>query len=256
MTVLVLTSAHGAPGVTTTALALTWVWPSSRPGRRVLLVDADPAGSGLLTGWLRGGLPDAGGVSALAAARGPLSPADVVDCALALDQDASRMVLPGVVDPSQARPLARTWAALSDAALELSSRGVDVVVDAGRFGHRHEPAAWWPAADVLAVVARGDLGSVIPAAAALRSLAGERTGRSAPMAIVVDPGVYRHPELVAALNVDVVHIVSRDLPSARAALDGATSGPRFDRSALARSARSIVEQLAVLAPSADLESVP
>lgn len=256
MTVFVLTSAHGAPGVTTTALALTWVWPSVRPGRRVLLVDADPAGSGLLTGWLGGEPPASAGVSALAAARGPLSPADVVDCAVALDQDASRMLLPGVVDPSQARPLARTWAALTDAAVELSARGVDVVVDAGRLGHRHEPAAWWPAADVLAVVARGDLASVIPAAAALRSLAAERAGRSAPMAIVVDPGVYRRPELATALNVEIVQIVSRDVPSARAALDGTTRGPRFDRSALARSARSIVEELAVLAPDVDLEAVP
>lgn len=255
MTVLVLTSAHGAPGVTTTALALTWVWPSVRPTRRVLLVDADPAGSGLLSGWLRGELPETAGVSVLAATRGPLSAAGVVDCSVALDGDASRMVLPGVVEPSQARPLAGVWTALADAAVELSSLGVDVVVDAGRVGHRHEPAAWWPATDVLAVVARGDVGSVVPTAAAIRALSTTRAGRSAPIGLVVDPGSYRPAELATALGADVVQVVSRDASSARAVLSAATGGSRFDRSVLARSARSIVEQLTVLAPDANLESV-
>ena len=54
MTLIGLTSAKGSPGVTTTALALGWVWPAVHPGRRVLVVDADPAGAGTSAGFLRG----------------------------------------------------------------------------------------------------------------------------------------------------------------------------------------------------------
>ena len=160
MSVVALTSARGAPGVTTTALALVSAWELARPGRRVLLVDADPAGSGVLTGPLRTGVPDSAGISLLAAARLPLSVEQVIGCAVALDEGSTRMVLPGVADPMQARPLAATWSALVDVARDLSGHGVDVVVDAGRLGHRHEPTPWLSQADLLAVVVRGDLASV------------------------------------------------------------------------------------------------
>ena len=50
MAVIALTSASGSPGVTTTALGLTLLWP-----RAVLLVEADPTGgSGVLAGFFRG----------------------------------------------------------------------------------------------------------------------------------------------------------------------------------------------------------
>ena len=52
MAVIVLASASGAPGVTTTALGLAMTW--SRP---VVLVDADPVGgSAILAGYCRGAL--------------------------------------------------------------------------------------------------------------------------------------------------------------------------------------------------------
>ena len=50
MALIVLTSAAGSPGVTTTALGLALTWH-----RPVLLVEADPTGgSALLAGYFRG----------------------------------------------------------------------------------------------------------------------------------------------------------------------------------------------------------
>ena len=49
MALIVLTSAAGSPGVTTTAVGLALTWP-----RPVLLVEADPTGgSAVLAGYFR-----------------------------------------------------------------------------------------------------------------------------------------------------------------------------------------------------------
>lgn len=248
MSVIALTAAHGAPGVTTTALALVSAWGLARPDRRVLLVDADPAGSGLLAGPLRSGVPASAGVSLLAAVRPPLSVEQVVECCVALDEASRRMVLPGVADPVQARPLAATWSALVGVARDLSSQGVDVVVDAGRLGHRYEPTPWLVEADLVAIVVHSDLASVLPASAAVRGLTATRAAHAALVGLVVDPGGYTVGEISAALGTGEVLSIARDEWAARALLGGAGQGIRFDRSPLMRSARAVVERLAQLVP--------
>lgn len=237
--------------MTTTALALTWMWPVVHPDRKVLLLDADPAGSGLLTGYLRAGVPDSAGVLALAAQRPPLSAEQTIECALALDTDSTRMVLPGVSDPVQARPLAATWTALADTGRELGRFGVDVVVDAGRLGHRSEPTSLLHAADAVAVTARSEIASLVPAAAAVRRLRDERPGRIAPVALVIGDG-YSPGEITTTLGVGDALPVSLDAWTALRFAEGGAQGWRFDRSPLLRTVRAVIERLAQLAPSPDL----
>ena len=58
MAVIVLVSAAGSPGVTTSALALALGWP-----RPVVVVEADPTGgSAVLAGYFRGATAPAGGL--------------------------------------------------------------------------------------------------------------------------------------------------------------------------------------------------
>ncbi|KQY44336.1 hypothetical protein ASD18_12395 [Cellulomonas sp. Root137] len=251
MSVVVVCAAHGAPGVTTTSLALTWMWPAVHPDRRVLLLDADPAGSGLLTGYLHAGVPDTAGVLALAAQRPPLSAEQTMQCALALDDDSTRMVVPGVADPVQARPLVGTWTALTDTGRELGRCGVDVVVDAGRLGHRSEPTSLLHDADLVAVTARGEIASLVPAAAAVRRLRDERPGRIPPVALVIGDG-YSPGEITATLAVADALPVALDAWTARRFAEGGAQGWRFDRSPLLRTVRAVIERLAQLAPSPDL----
>lgn len=253
MSVAAVCSAHGAPGVTTTALALTWVWPLVHPDRRVLLLDADPAGSGLLTGFLQADLPGTAGVLALAATRGPLSVEHVIDCAVAIDEDSARMVLVGVTDPRQARPLGAIWSALIGAARDLGSVGVDVVVDVGRLGHRYEPTSLMDGADVVAIVVRPEVSSVVPSAAAVRTLQEARAGRVAPLALVIGEG-YSPTEIGTALGTGKAVMVARDAWAATAFATGSVQGWRFERSALLRSARGVVERVADLAPSLAVSS--
>ncbi|WP_028047609.1 hypothetical protein [Cellulomonas sp. URHE0023] len=251
MSVVALCSAHGAPGVTTTALALTWMWPVVHPDRRVLLVDADPAGSGLLTGYLQSGVPDTSGVLALAAQRARLSVEQVIECAVAIDPDSACMTLPGLADPVQARPLAPTWAALAQASHELGGLGVDVVVDLGRLGHRSEATPLLEAADVVAVTSRCDVASFVPAAAAVRRLRAERASRTGPVALVIGHG-YSPSEITTALGVTHVLPMALDVWAASRFETGGALGWRFDRSPLLRTARAVVERFAQLAPSRDL----
>lgn len=77
MSTLVLTSASGAPGVTTTALGLTLAWPEP-----CLLVDADRAASqAVLAGHLRGEAATAGVEALLQAHRERTSLAAALEAA-------------------------------------------------------------------------------------------------------------------------------------------------------------------------------
>ncbi|NUU15814.1 hypothetical protein HP550_00930 [Cellulomonas humilata] len=187
------------------------------------------------------------GILAIAARRAPVTAEYVVECAVALDANSARMVVPGIAEPLQGRPLAGTWNALREAARELGQLGVDVVVDIGRLGHRYEPTPMIDEADLVAVVLRGDLASVVPAAAAVRALRAARSGRVAPVALVIGGG-YSPAEISEALDVSSTLSVARDDWAATALSSGVASGWRFDRSPLLRSARSVVERLSQLAP--------
>lgn len=249
MSVVVLCSAHGAPGTTTTAWALARVWPEVHPGRRVLLIDADPAGSGLLTGPLLGGVPDEAGVSMLAATHAPLTIEQLMRCCVALNDAGAQLVLPGITDPVQARPLASTWAALCDLSRDLSDSGIDVLVDLGRVGHRHEPTVWTREADVVCAVVRGDVASVAPTAATVRALIEQRGSLRAPIAVAVELGGYSPRDVGQALGVAEVLALPIDRWTAQTLGSSAVGGWRLDRSPLLRAARAVATRLGELAPA-------
>ncbi|MGW6130782.1 hypothetical protein ACWFNE_12225 [Cellulomonas sp. NPDC055163] len=246
MTLLVLCSASGAPGVTTTALGLGWVWPLVHPERRVLVVDADPAGSGVLPGYLHAGVVAGGGVLALAAERSRPGPNAFLDEALALDPGASRMVLLGFTSTAQARAVTPVWEALTDAARVLDAAGVDVVVDAGRLGHRYEPAVLLQAADAVAVVLASSLRAVTTTAAALRDLRASRGPGSRTTAVVVgERRPYSTREISTELELEPLPPVAVDRWAAGALAEAGSTGWRFERSALLRSARDLAQHLRI-----------
>ena len=91
MALIVLTSAAGSPGVTTTAVGLALTWP-----RPVLLVEADPTGgSAVLAGYLP---------------RQHRPPGGLIDLAWAHRQGSLAAALPGLTMPipdSHGRPCCR-----------------------------------------------------------------------------------------------------------------------------------------------------
>lgn len=250
MSVLALCSASGAPGVTTAALALGWVWPVVVPDRRALVVDADPSGSGIVPGYAQAGVPSDGGVQALAASHAPVDAGTLLEHAVALDPQGQRLVLTGITSPAQARTLGALWSRAAEAARDLNRAGVDVVVDLGRLGHRHEPTALLECADVAAVVLCPTLTSVSAAIPAMRELTGTRgPGAGTTAVMVAGEGPYSAREVGRELGVDPLPVLARDPWAARALGEAATSGWRFERSALLRSAATTARHLAGLLPA-------
>ena len=140
MAVIVLASASGSPGVSTTALGLTLNWH-----RPVLLVDADPTGSSsVFAGYFQGAQEPTGGLINLALSLREGTLADALPReTLLLDPEApaerSAWFLPGIRAHEQAPSLLPLWEPLTEQLRALDRNGQDVIVDAGRLG-----LAGWP----------------------------------------------------------------------------------------------------------------
>jgi hypothetical protein len=254
MTVIAVCSAKGAPGTTTAALALALAWPLH--GGRVLLVDADPAGADLASGYLQGAPGPGAGAGAVATARGDLLDA-VHSCAVALDSSGSRLLLTGPAPFPQARPgTPPAWSRLR----ELDAvGGADwtVLVDVGRLPAGAD-ASLLAAADLVVLVTGSSLRAVAaarPGAAGLR--AAEPAGSSSPrgwLLVVGERRPYPADEVGASLGLPLLGSLAWDPRAASVLSDGAPAGRWFARTALMRSAAAVAARLhdgsaLLLAPS-------
>ena len=250
MSVVVLCSANGAPGVTLTTLALGWVWPTVEAGRRSVVVDADAAGSGILPGYLNGDAPVGTGVLGLAAHPGPLTAQGILRQCLVLDPGQQRWLLTGVADPVQARSLVPVWRGLLDAVWDLDAEGLDLWVDCGRIGHRQEPTVLLEHADVVAVVARATLSSLVGAAAALRHLRELRGPARLTTAVLVGAGrPYPVDEVARELGAAPLPQMAWDRWTTRHLAEGGLFGTGVERLALLRSARATAVALRDASPA-------
>lgn len=236
MALFTLCSASGAPGVTTTALALTRAWASAVSRQAALLIDADPVGSALIPGFVEAGIPTGGGILGVAAERANTAD-DVLRHSVALDESATSLILTGVSEPGQARPLAAVWTTLVEVAHELDRSGLDVIVDSGRLGHRWEPQALIDAADAVVLAIRGTLPEVAAARAALAQLQSRRpTGTPTRVLVVGRPSPYSAGDVARALDVEALPELPEDAWAARALSLLSPATTRLRRSALLRAA--------------------
>ena len=231
MSLFCLCSAHGSPGVTTTALALAGVWPERR---RCLLVEADPFG-GVIAARL--GLNDTPGLASLAsvARRG-------LDTELAW-RHAQKLPggLPVLVGPPSAE---QAHAVLRDLARVLADwcvteRDVDVIVDCGRIAPGSPILEVMVQAEKVLVLTRPSADQLRPAAHQLRTLdtSGTRVGL-----LLVGDTPYGPAEVASALGVDVAGMVAFDARASEA-LAGGAGGGDLRRSLLVRSVASLAESL-------------
>jgi hypothetical protein len=245
MAVLAFASAKGAPGVTTSVLALAFAWHGP-----VVVVEADMAGSSsVLSGFLRGGVDHSHGLVGLsvAARQHGFNETGLWDQCLRLGDE--RYLLPGIADPAQAGALTATWTPLASILAGLEAGGVDVLVDTGRLHAAHPPVPLLRAADVVVLVT----GTRLPDVYAL--------SRSAPVAradlatqepdrlcvLTVGEGrPYSNREIESTLGLRVVSSIAWDPMSAEVYSIGASPGRRFDSSPLARTARTTASALSGL----------
>ena len=153
MSIILLTSPGGAPGLTTTALGLALTWP-----RDVVLVDADPCpGHVIESGYLTGRIPPRPGLIGLATAfRDGADPVQTMwEETIPLPHDSGdRMVrlLSGYGHLGQASLMGAAWSSLVSAMIELGQAGVDVIVDAGRLGPEALPSSLVSRASLIGIV--------------------------------------------------------------------------------------------------------
>lgn len=258
MAVLALTSAKGAPGVSTAALAMTLLWP-----RAALLAECDPAGgSSVLAGYLRGTVDHSRGLLPLALAQRhdsleqglwpqtvPLT-GDPHAASVAAGAG-DRWLLPGLSDAAQAPSTAALWGPLGSLLASLERAGTDVIVDAGRLGTAHAPTAILRQADLVLLVMSTNLPAVAAAKARLNLLredlsvtgtAGRLDGHLSNLGLLLvgEGRPYSAKEISTACGVPVVASLAWDPASAEVLAAGATPGRRFDSSPLVRSTRAAI----------------
>ena len=275
MALIVLASASGSPGVTTTALAFTLNWH-----RPVLLVDASPDGaSGVFAGYFRGAQEPTGGLINLALAQrdGTLVEALPRET-LILDPDApaekSAWFLPGIRSHEQAPSMLPLWEPLAEQLRALDRNGQDVIVDAGRLGLVGWPQPLIAASDLTLLVTRNSLPALAGArswAKALRDKFATVGGLSRLGALLVDedgrwptvptvvPRVrpYTARQIAKALQIPAVASVDWDPEVAEIYSHGARKPRKFESSGLLRSYRAgaasvhaiLVANRAALAPT-------
>lgn len=264
MALVVLASASGSPGVTTTALGLTFSW-----NRPVLLVDADPTGaSAVFAGFFRGSQEPTGGLINLALAQreGTLVealPRETLILDPSEPAERSAWFLPGIRGHEQAPSLLPLWEPLAEQLKALDRNGQDVIVDAGRLGLTGWAQPLIAASDLTLLVTRNSL----PALAGARSWAKTLRDQFATVGglprlgvMLVDedgrwpavPSVvprvrpYTARQIAKALQTPVVGSVDWDPQAAEVYSHGARRPRRFESSALLRSYRAGAASIASL----------
>jgi hypothetical protein len=235
VTLIVLASVKGSPGVTTAAVALAASWPE---GRQVLLVEADPFGGDLAP---RYGVAPTGGLSSLfAAARRTLEPGDVWDH---VDQLPGGLpVLFGLGGMHQAVANEKAWPVVADV---LSALDADVVIDVGRLlpnlgGGVREVLA---RADALMVLCPSTLEAIVHLRGALPSLIAELRGRSL-LVVPTGPPQFSSADIGRTLGVEVLLPIPDD-PGAAGALANRRSMKRLERTRLLRWAADTLGALGI-----------
>ena len=246
MAILLLTSASGSPGVTTTALGLTLTWP-----RPVLLADCDPAAhQAVLAGYLAG--QSAGGKGLLRVAEAHRDRRGlrevVIDQCLPLDvaEGSARLFLPGFARPGSAALFAGVWDELGDTFDRLGELGYDVIVDAGRLGPAGLPRGLLERGAVTGLVLSSTLRAAMAARAYLPVLSERELSASDGVGLVLvgEGEPYDRREVTQALGVGLHAVIARDPVSAAHLSDGRPRQRRFDSAPLIRSLRAASALLA------------
>ncbi|MCL4434084.1 MAG: hypothetical protein M1399_04845 [Actinobacteria bacterium] len=240
MRTIALFSGKGSPGVTTLACCIGAVWPSKR---RVVLMEADPAGGDLSTRFLLASGP---GVMSLA-----LSARSNNTGTVEIDSHVQQLpggleVLVGPSSSDSALSLDREVAVLSSL-IGLSPGDVDIIADCGRLS----PAlpgqmAVVERADVAIMVLPPQAGAAAHAEHVVTRIDKARSrwqGEDPVKLVVCGRGEVKPEELAAVLDMELLGAVPDDYKGAAIACGQPGSTAAFARSAIIRSAASVVENI-------------
>jgi hypothetical protein len=227
-------SAKGAPGVTTSVLAV-----ASRWFRPAVVVEADPFGGDIPAGLGRSSWPpDAGLLELIVAIRSqPLEPA--LRRAVFVPAPHSPPVLAGFGGLGQAAGV--PWLQLASGFGRLSD--ADVLADCGRHALHDGVASLLAASDHVVVVSGSSLRAARASARlvpALQDVLADGLADPDLSVLVVRPGEpYSAAEVAQSCGLPVLGELPDDPRAARVWSDGAAPGRGFSRSALQREAAHV-----------------
>jgi len=233
VTLVAVAAGKGAPGVTTTALALAAVWP-----RPAVLAECDPAGGDIVFALRRDDgaalAGDRGIVSLATALRVPGTGTDVLAHTQVVDGGLPLLV--GVSSPAHANALSGSWRAIGAA---LAACEADVFADCGRLGANTVADDVLDACDRLLLVCRATPATVAHTRSILELIRARHP--RLPLSLVVIGDADAPTQVAAALRglgeLDVLGPLAFD-PDAAAGLAGRWTR-RLDRSPLVVSARHL-----------------
>jgi cellulose biosynthesis protein BcsQ len=238
MTMLALVAGKGSPGVTTAAALLAAA--TAARGERPLLVELDPAG-GTLALDAQVGL-DPGLLSLAAAARHGLDESLIEAHSQTLPNGVSVLLAP--TSPLRARSAVTSLA--GELATLLPRRPGPVVVDCGRWDGADTLVPILAAADSVIVLLR----PTIAGTEHVRTrLAGLMQHNPRLRVVSIGEAPYPPPEVAAALGVPLQPALADDSRAAHVVRSGAPLDRWLRRTALVRSARSLVDQLLLVEPA-------
>lgn len=236
-------SVNGSPGVSTTALAMTWVWP-----RHAVIAECDPTGGRALSVFDPDGHHGRPGVFELMlqARTMPLHRAMSSQLLVLPDGTGRHHLLPGVASPREADSL--DWRRLNSLFLDLET--VDVLADCGRFRSRATAAAVLSEADLVVAVVRNCRGSLQTFAKAVEVIREEHGVFDDEGLVVVvaepDPKThqrYPHGEIAKELGLPVVGALPWDPVNAAQFTDLHRPGRKFETSPLLTHARKTADDV-------------
>ena len=261
MALIAIASDKGAPGVTTTALALAAVWP-----RPVLLAECDPAG-----GDLAYRLPAEGGgridprrglLSLAVAARRGLQPHQAWEHTQKLNGGLD--ILTGVTSAEQGAGLNLLWGPVGR--VLAANAQADVIADCGRLGVDGPHYDLLAEAALVVLVTRASLGEVIRLRdrAAAVAAAIQKRGRPGTNVDVVVVADYKHfrsavgeiGQVLAQAKVPARVVGGLADDSKGADLLRGEWGGKLDKSLLIRTARDVAENLAGRLPTLPQAGAP
>lgn len=233
-----LVSAKGAPGVTTAALALAAVAPDG------LLIEFDPSGGSIESWTGAGGEP--GLVRVASGLRRSPGPEVVLEHAVDVPSGVRSVLAP------TAGPYAESTVTMARERLPMVLRDlsdVTVFVDAGRWSRSQQTASRITACDVVAVVCSPTVEGVEAARWLAEPLQLETRGNV--VSLVVGDRPYPADEVAQAIGIPSAGALTWDQRGVTSLLTRG-AGRAWERSPLARSARSALSRLADLAPAEEV----
>lgn len=227
MSLMTVLSAKSSPGVSTSVAALATLWPAP-----VLVIDADPAGGDLLSGWtgrwwVSGQLRSDANVVSFATTTRHLDavPAEaLVGHVQQVPELEHVRLLAGVSRRTQAEAIGvEGWQRLANAARDLATGQADVLVDLGRW----EPATPWPllhASDLILLGLRPTLRHLRTAMPVIETLQRELPNQPVKAAVLASTR-QRADNLSQALDLPVAMQLPDDRDSAFLLSDGLSPPP-------------------------------